>query len=82
MPNEWSLQNPKWIERDYMFGILIFLAPEYVEHLVLDIRQQRINQNANRVVKPQVVAVTNDWVDQLLAQPFISSKYIKSRSHY
>ena len=82
MPSEWGLQNPKKIERDYMFGILIHLAPEYVEHLMLDIRQQCINQNANRVVKPQVIAVTNDWVNQLLAQPFISSKYIESWSHY
>ena len=57
-----------------MFGILISLAPEYVEQLVLDIRQQRINQNAGRVVKPQAIAVSNEWVDQLLAQPFISSK--------
>ena len=76
MPDEWSVQNPKKIERNFMFGILISLAPEFVEHLVLDIRQQRIDQNAGRVVKPQAIAVSNEWVDQLLAQPFISSKSI------
>ena len=43
MPDEWSVQNPKKIERNFMFGILISLAPEYVEQLILDIRSQRIN---------------------------------------
>ena len=80
MPTEWTLQQAKKIERDFMFGILVSLAPEYVEQLVLDIRQQRINQNAGRVVKPQAIAVSNEWVDQLLAQPFISSKYISKYS--
>ena len=38
MPNEWTIQKPKKIERDFFFSVLISLAPEYVEHLVLDIR--------------------------------------------
>jgi len=31
MPTEWQLQNVKKIERNFFFGILISLAPEYVE---------------------------------------------------
>ena len=38
MPSEWNVQQPKKIERNFFFGILISLAPEYVEQLVLDIR--------------------------------------------
>ena len=73
MPTEWSLQNQKKIERNFFFGILISLAPEYVEQVVLDIRSQRLNQQAGRVVRPQAINVSNEWVDNLLAQPFIST---------
>lgn len=34
MPSDWSLQVAKKIERDFMYGILITLAPEYVERTV------------------------------------------------
>ena len=63
MPDEWSLDNPKKIERDFVFGVLVTLAPEYMEQLVLDIRKQRIDQNAGRVIKPRVITVANDWVE-------------------
>ena len=53
--------------------MLISLAPEYVEHLVLEIRSQRLNQQAGRVIRPQTIAVPNDIVESLLAQPFVSS---------
>jgi len=55
-----------------MFGILISLAPEYVEHLVLDIRSQRLNQQVNRAHRQQAIGVDQQWVNQLLAQPYIS----------
>ena len=74
MPSEWSLLNVKKIERNYMFGVLISLAPLYVETLVSDIRSQRNNQQAGRVVRPQTIGVSQDWVNQLLAQPFRTSK--------
>lgn len=73
MPSEWSLANSKKIERNFFFGILISLAPEYVEQVVLDIRSQRLNQQAGRVVRPQSVNVSNEWVDNLLSQPFMST---------
>ena len=44
MPDEWSIANPKKLERAFFWAILISLAPEYVEQLILDIRTQRINQ--------------------------------------
>ena len=47
LPSEWGANSLKKIERNYFFGILITLAPEYVEQLVLDIRSQRLNAQAN-----------------------------------
>ena len=63
IPNEWSLQNPKKIERAFFFGVLISLAPEYVEQLILDIRNQRLEQNAGKVVQQQAINVSSEWVD-------------------
>jgi len=31
MPAEWSVQNAKKVDRNFFFGVLISLAPEYVE---------------------------------------------------
>ena len=44
MPTEWTANNTKKIDRDFFFTVLTSIAGEYVEQLVLDIRQQRINQ--------------------------------------
>ena len=63
VPNEWSLASPKKIERDFFFGVLISLAPEYVEQLILDIRSQRIEQNAGKVVQQQAINVSHEWID-------------------
>ena len=72
MPNEWDLQNVKKVERNFFYGVLISLAPEYVEQLVLDIRAQRLNANANNAGKAQPIGVDPQWVTQLLAQPYVS----------
>ena len=50
LPSDWDLNHPKRIQRDWFFGMLTSLAPEYVEMVVLDIRSQRINHQAGRVV--------------------------------
>ena len=50
LPTDWDLAHPKRIERAWFFGMLTSLAPEYVEMVVLDIRSQRINHQAGRVV--------------------------------
>ena len=38
LPDDWTLQNPKKIERNFFFGILISLAPQFMETVVLDVR--------------------------------------------
>ena len=63
LPSEWGLANPKKIERNWFFGVVTSLAPEYIEMVVLDIRSQRINQQAGRVVQPSTITVSNEWVD-------------------
>ena len=40
--------------------------------MVLDIRQQRINNQAARVIRPQAISVSHEWVEQLLKEPFIT----------
>ena len=62
MPSEWNVNNTKKIDRDFFFSVLTSIAGEYVEQLVLDIRQQRINQQAGRVVQQQAITVSNEWV--------------------
>jgi len=63
LPSEWGLANPKKIERNWFFGVVTSLAPEYIEMVVLDIRSQRINKQAGRVVQPSTITVSNEWVD-------------------
>ena len=71
MPSEWSAQNTKKVDRNFFFGILTSLAGEYVEQLVLDLRKQRIEQQASRNARPQNIGVAPQWVDSLLSQPYI-----------
>ena len=63
LPSEWGLANPKKIERNWFFGIVTSLAPEYIEMVVLDIRSLRINQKAGRAVQPTTISVSTEWVD-------------------
>ena len=37
MPDEWTVLNVKKIEKKFFMGVLITLAPEFVEQTVLDI---------------------------------------------
>ena len=41
MPDEWR-QDLKKVERSFFWAVLTTLAPEFVEQLVLDVRQQRL----------------------------------------
>ena len=63
LPSDWSLANTKKVERNWFFGVITSLAPEYIEMLVLDIRSKRINQQAGRLVQPTTITVSNEWVD-------------------
>ena len=75
MPNQWSLQYQKKIDRNFFFGVLSTLSPEFVEQLVLDIRAQRINSAANRQNnQQQVIGMSQEWAIHLLSQPYVSSK--------
>ena len=46
MPDEWN--GGSKTERNFFWGVLVTLAPEYAEQLVLDCREQRINAAQNR----------------------------------
>ena len=57
IPSEWGANNTKKVDRNFFFAILTSLAGEYVEQLVLDLRKQRIEQQANRNARPQSLGV-------------------------
>ena len=46
MPDSWTA-NAK-TERSFFFAILGTVSPDYVQHLVLDCRQQRIQMKLNK----------------------------------
>ena len=71
MPSDWTATSKK-TERPFFWSILISLAPQYVEQLVKDVREQRANQQQQRQLAPRPVVVGNNWVDQLLSQPYMS----------
>ena len=77
MPDDWigDGKGPrKRRERQYFWAILVTQAPQYVEELIKDCRQQRMQQQQNRINRPQALAVAANWVEPLLSQPFIPGK--------
>jgi hypothetical protein len=70
MPDEWG-GNSK-TERTFFWDILVTLAPEFVEELIKDCRRQRLTAAQQRVNVPRPINLAPNWVEALLAQPFIS----------
>ena len=75
MPDEWNGSSKT--ERTFFWAVLTTLAPEYTEQLVLDCREQRITASQNRVNAPRVIQLAPNWVEALLAQPFVSRKWLR-----
>ena len=74
MPEDWTADHKT--EREFFWGVLTTLAPEYVEALIKDCRQQRLAAAMARNMEPRRLNVAPEWAVALLAQPFISSMYI------
>ena len=75
MPEEW-LADSKKAERSFFYAVLMTLAPEYLEQLVLDVRQQRLGAAQEKLLQPRQINIAPDWIEPLLAQPFIPCKYL------
>jgi hypothetical protein len=70
MPDDWH-GNSK-TERTFFWDVLVTLAPEYCEEVIKDCRRQRMLAAQHRVNAPRPINLAPNWVDALLAQPFIS----------
>ena len=75
VPEEW-LADSKKAERSFFYAVLMTLAPEYLEQLVLDIRQQRLGAAQEKLLQPRQINIAPGWIEPLLAQPFIPCKYL------
>ena len=66
IPSDWSADSKK-VDHTFFWQILITLALEYVEQLVIDCREQRLRSQQERLIRPQALSVAPNWVEQLLA---------------
>ena len=57
MPDDWTGSSKT--ERTFFWDVLVTLAPEYVEELVLDCRRQRMTAAQQRVNAPRAINVTS-----------------------
>ena len=72
MPDEWD--TARKIERAFYWDILSTLAQDYVTALILDCRQQRYDNRQEHIKPPTLLNISQDIVEELLGQPFISGK--------
>ena len=77
MPSEFSAVNKK-TERNFFWAILATLASEFCEQLIIDCREQRLRAAQERDLAPRAINIAPNWVGPLLAQPFVSCKFLIS----
>lgn len=74
MPDAW-INNSTKVQREFFYGVLATLAPQYVGDLIKDCRDQRHALAVSRGAGgPQQITIAPEWQQLLLAEPFISSK--------
>jgi len=76
IPDSWSADS-KLLERPFFYGVLVSLAPDYVQALIKDCREQRAQLVALAKAEKPLAGVRIDatWMEELLADGFVSSKY-------
>ena len=75
MPKEYSSTSKK-TDRNFFWAVLITLANDFVEQLIIDCREQRLRAAQDRDLAPRAINIAPNWVGPLLAQPFVSCKYV------
>jgi len=74
MPDEWDTQ-PKKVERDFFWTILGSLQPDFVEHVIIDCREQReALKRARPPPVPKQLQIAPEWTQALLMHGFTSGK--------
>ena len=74
MPDTWTAT--KKTERDFFFGVLCSIQPDFVEHLIIDCRQQREDVKAARPIpQRRHLNISAEWSTALLREPFTSCEF-------
>ena len=75
LPDEWT-RDGKTTDRNFFYGVLATIAPDYVTHLIEDCRLQRSTRKLERQPEQQVVNdIPMEMIEKLLEHPWQSSKY-------
>ena len=63
--------------RDYFWGVMFALRPEFCEELIAEAQQKRAEAGVRKTQASTLlnVGITKEWAQALLARPFTSSKY-------
>ena len=75
IPDSWGPES-KMLERPFFYGVLVTLAPYFVQELVKACRQMRGEAvDQTKAQKPRAnVKISDLWMEKLLAEGFASSK--------
>ena len=79
LPDDWT--STRKTERKFFFQVLAYLAPGFVEALVVEARRLRNNHHLHQVNQPATLVISDRWADRLLADPYRSSKFSITTFH-
>lgn len=65
--------SSKLPERDYFFGVLCTLQPEYINSIIDHANKERNSISADEA-RQDIIVMTEAWYEKLTQLPFISSK--------
>ena len=63
--------------RDYFFGILNTLYPDYLEKIIAHADKQRYSVTGE-AMKKESINISDSWQEQLKSMPYLSCKYSES----
>ena len=76
IPKSWKAKNA---QRNFLWGVVTTVKPEYAESMILDFTAQR---EARREVRaeppPEDMDIDEDWAHLLLQHAYKSSKFLLS----
>ena len=75
LPDQWSA-NAKILDRVFFYGVLTTLAPDFVDKLIKDCRLKRSQAKKKPPAERNLQGVPMKMIDMLLAEPWVSSKYL------
>lgn len=65
----------RYPERDFFFGILGTVKPDYLNKIIRDSNNERFGKEGAKNEK-SLIAVGDQWLEELTKYPYFSSKFI------